>query len=223
MNNRGYQTDAFSTGITDIPTTELGYSVPESRAYIYDVDENGHHEPGRFTHWVLNVCLKGGYQYVIDLAGAQYQQYQPVLPLMPYLAKYVPECPSERKFGYHDEYARAECNDPKAYDCSGPHHYRLQIMLGLTEEVNGTIAKCEKDHGKTIAEMLNLKQDEFECERNSILKNVKVQMQDYVKRLKIRFQEIHEEIEREKAASTDVGAGASAVDEVAEDVIKLAL
>lgn len=190
--------NTLSEGITNEPPTELCFDLPESINYICDISEAGQHEPTRYSHWVTKVCLKGGAQYVIDLSGAQYRQYKSVVPLSPYLEKYAKECPIEREFGSNERDVKSRWTPgPSKLQWAG--YMRTTVHSQIIGDMNAFVNALEKHRGKSIAEMLNLKQKEFEHDKKWIMMNVVNELQESLKHLEGLYVEIRKDMRRLKA------------------------
>lgn len=135
-----------------------------------------------FDHSVTDVTLKSDDRFVIDLAGAQYGQYQAAMDFSQYCSlglggitldeKALGQAYSKKVASFQELRAKAPSY---GYPADLAHHAMMRA-------VDGVIDRYEKESGKTVAEILNLKQAEFDVQRAQVLSLVTAKMREVVQK-----------------------------------------
>lgn len=141
----------------------------------------GQLELARFQHLILNVNLKKTNEpYTIDLSGAQYRQYAAVVPQQKYYNDWVMGTKETMDFGYMNwriNNAATVQNDPmfRGFDM-----HAMMVQNDVVNSMNTRIKIWELDHKKTVAQMLDQKQQAYEKDKTSLLDDANRTMQDAV-------------------------------------------
>ena len=145
-----------------------------------------HHPDGSidnedYSHTVIRFPFQDGKQYILDLAGAQYGQYNVVMPLNQYMSIWVREREDEEELEYTEKRWKKAAryrDDPRL---PADFDYRaFWLQHEIAKVMHDRVGKWEIEGGKTIAKMLRQKQSEFETDKNALLAAVTTAMRDWI-------------------------------------------
>ena len=133
-------------------------------------------------HNVMSLSPWEGEAYVIDLAGAQFGMYRVITPFDQYTKSLV-EYFGHHLFGYEAKLHAAKIPKAGGRFTLGYGSEDLRIYSAhadVTQILNQGIDEWEKEAGKTVAGILNQKQEAYERDRDWFLKDIKDAMVDFV-------------------------------------------
>ena len=137
-----------------------------------------------YPHEAILIVLTGGENFVLDLAGAQYGQYESIVTWDNLKARYVKNVVQVNERGARAQY----CKDRR--EGNGYDHEKLlglgfdiRVLLmhhEVMQLLNSTLSAWEKESGTTVAQMLAGKQVEIETQSTKMLAKMRAEMKGYI-------------------------------------------
>lgn len=167
--------------------------VKDERKTIFRRYPSGELENVRFQHLVLNVGLEENDEhYFIDITGAQYRQYSPLITQQRYKDGWLMGGKEKHEFGALNERLKNAIkyqNDPLFAE----HDMRGMIMHHEVADIlNNAVKDWERKAGKTVAKMLAQKKAAFQIDKAALMREVTRDMRRWL------------ELRREKGINWDV-------------------
>jgi hypothetical protein len=143
------------------------------KVFHYHVNGSGEIDQNDKNHKIMKVTLSDGNEYALDLAGAQYGQLRPAMPLPTYERDYADEWNTV----WQNFMSKAVSIDLGG----GPRV--SSIGQSVIAHLAVKTAEWEKNHKMTVAALLNEKQPVFETKKDALVQKLSNEMGTHVKAL----------------------------------------
>lgn len=181
-------------------------------------------DPSRaaFPHAIWEVTLKSGDVYAVDIAGAQYGYYEPVVPIAKYMDHRVIGNIVARHFGYtKDKYPQ------QAMTSGGLFAVLYKVNSLLSEVLTDSCGEWEKSRACKLPDMLKLGDKAFEPKEGlffaameRILRGCRTHVHDTVKADLQKYRDAHPELESIEP-NQGLGEERTMEEDTQEDVAKV--
>lgn len=179
------------------PITEDSYHVKKEHLRIARTRDKGLFGLPMYIHEVMVIPLVDGKDYVLDLAGAQFGQYQPVVSFNIYHKEFVRRVLKSRKFGENFRYLKYRAD--KDILPGDTADYRVQKwQIAIAQHMNKFVETWECLNRIKVSDVLTQKQHLFEADRNALVAYVREEMNSYVDYLMSCDRRLAEEAEAGK-------------------------
>lgn len=160
------------------PPTELLTRLKQPRPVVERSCTKPYLNDSDIFHTGLVIPLKNGQTFAMDLAGAQYRQYQTILPLQKY-ADLSLQVATEDPFGTEASRPFTQTSTPGL--CLEERQYL--ISQEITKALNKSVETWESTARKTVNQMLTQKRAEFEVDKSALLATIQRSMQARIQEL----------------------------------------
>jgi hypothetical protein len=152
------------------------------KRHLVLVTHDGAEDKTDYEHTVLKVKLQhNDERYILDLTGAQYGFFEPIVPASQYETLNVKT--------YITTFGGDDFGETKKTVVTWS---KYKGVVGSSIELNAMISKClmkgaeawEKEHSMTISMLLRLKDDEFEERREGLITKIDLWVNDCVEVMK---------------------------------------
>jgi hypothetical protein len=148
--------------------TEFHHTIKNPPQPMKLITYNGVVSDNDCIHSILKLTLKnGGGEYALDLAGAQYGYFDPVVPFSEYKSLRVQDIESFNEFGYTKKRLLDLPNLKPTYLETSRMH------ASIRHAIKGGTMEFEDLEGMKESSLLKLPKEEFEQKRKALLLHVK--------------------------------------------------
>ncbi|KXT15752.1 hypothetical protein AC579_1519 [Pseudocercospora musae] len=184
-----YMYELVKKALQDTSTTieEVRLKVPSSEVHIKRYyAHNGDYDRVTCDHEVIAIDCHNGHSYVIDLAGAQYGQYQAVTPLEEYLRGKLGEIERVDQHGYMAAVKKqcilgsgpfSEPNPQTGGQCDTRILLTLRELYGV---FNAAVNKWEERQSMSISDLLNSKDIWWQRGKEQLLVGIERKMRAWI-------------------------------------------
>ncbi|KAF7191793.1 hypothetical protein HII31_06838 [Pseudocercospora fuligena] len=165
---------------------ELAHQVPPSKVHIKRYYAHGGYDRNLYNHEVLAIDCRNGKSYIVDLAGAQYGQYQAVMLLDEYLSTKLGTIQQLNGHGYMRAvkkqgllgFGLMTMKDPST---GGKVDIRIHLVQReLSAVFNAAVSKWEEVNSMSISQLLISEHKLWECGKEQLLASIKRKMRAWI-------------------------------------------
>ena len=178
---------------------EQVWVVPKNPKRLITSDNTNQHEQSEqqnaSNHEIFKVEVGCGKIYALDLTGAQFGYYEPLTPWEDYLRKRV------KKMGEHDRhrmYGGLKAYNKHKGQADHPEMIKIRKINGLNSLASEKLDQIAREWKEmkelsSFREMMELPQEDFRGMKGQLLREVEVELKDFVIHIK-RNNDLLEEV-----------------------------